>query len=405
MSIKRRILFVDDEPLVLQGLSRMLHVMNNEWEMSFVTSGEQALNEMKLEPFDIVVSDIRMPRMNGLQLLAEVRDKFPGTIRLILSGHQDQRLILQSIGVAHQYLSKPCNAEELKKIVNRAVNLRDFAANKTIKKLLSGIDTLPSLPLLYHELVQELQSEDVSIKKLSGIISKDISMAAKILQLVNSAFFGLRRQIFHVGDAVVYLGLETIQTLVLSVHAFSQFGSIKVAGLSIEKIWSHSLATGVLANKIAQTEMLGKEVINDAFTAGLLHDLGRVVLAFNLPREYGEVMAQSHQDELLLCEAERRLFETTHAEVGAYLLELWGLPDRILESIASHHRPAESLSDDFCLLSAVHIADALESENNSIGGGDVTAHIDTDYLSAIGREGSITNWRQCHQSPGIGDVS
>jgi HD-like signal output (HDOD) protein len=405
MSTKLRVLFADGEPLVLEGMSRMLHVMRGEWEMCFVTSGEQALNEMKVVPFDVVVADIRMPRMNGLQLLTEVKDKFPEAVRLILSGHQDHNLILQSIGIAHQYLSKPCNAEELKKTVNRAVHLRNLAANKIIKQLLSRISTLPSLPALYHELVQELQSEDVSIKKLGDIISKDMSMAAKILQLVNSAFFGLRRQILDVGDAVVYLGLETIHTLALSVHAFSRFGSIKVPGLSLEKIWSHSLATGVLAKKIAQTEMLGKEVINDAFTAGLLHDLGRVILAFNLPREYGEAMAHSHQDEILLCEAEQRLFETTHAEVGAYLLELWGLPDSILESIALHHHPSESPSEDFCLLSVVHIADSLESGNSSSGGEDVAANIDIDYLSAVGIEGNIAKWRQSYQNLGIGDVS
>jgi HD-like signal output (HDOD) protein len=405
VSTKLRVLFTDDEPLVLEGLGRMLRAMRDEWEMCFVTSGEQALNEMKLVPFDVVVSDIRMPRMNGLQLLTEVKDKFPDAIRLILSGHQDRNLILQSTGIAHQYLSKPCNAEELKRTVNRAVHLRSLAVKKTIKQLLSGINTLPSLPALYHELVQELQSEDVSIKKLGDIISKDMSMTAKILQLVNSAFFGLRRQILNVGDAVVYLGLETIQTLVLSVHAFSRFGSIKVAGLSLEKIWSHSLATGVLAKKIAQTEMLGKEIINEAFTAGLLHDLGRVVLAFNLPREYGEAMAHSHQDEILLCEAEQRLFETTHAELGAYLLELWGLPDSILESIAFHHYPSESPSKGFCLLSVVHIADSLESGNGANGGEDVAAHINADYLSAIGMEGNIAKWRQCYRNLGIGDVS
>ncbi len=402
MSVKRRVLFVDDEPNILEALGRMLHCMREEWDMHFVNSGEQALDEMKLQPFDVVVSDTRMPGMDGLQLLTEVRDKFPSTIRLILSGHVDQRFILQSIGVTHQYLSKPCNAEELKKVVRRALNLRNLTTNEKIKQLVSQIDKLPSLPVLYFEIVQELQSDDASIKKIGEIISRDLAMTAKILQLVNSAFFGLRRQISNPGDAAAYLGLETIQTLVLSIHAFSQFGSKRVGELSLEQVWSHSMATGILAKKIAQAESLGKDTVNDAFTAGLLHDLGRVILASNLPREYGEAMACSQQDEILLCEAEQRVFGSTHAEVGAYLLELWGLPDTILESIAFHHEPSKSALDDFCLLSAVHVADSLASEAHSDEEKGLVANIDADYLSRIGMEAIIENWRQCCQDLGIG---
>jgi HD-like signal output (HDOD) protein/CheY-like chemotaxis protein len=403
--MKPRILFADDEPNVLEGLGRMLRDMRESWDMRFVTSVEQALNEMKFEPFDVVVSDMGMPGLNGLQLLTEVRDKYPSTIRLILSGHPDEQCILQSIGVTHQYLSKPCKAEELKKILKRAVNLRNLAANEKVKQLLSQIDKLPSLPTLYFEIVRELQSDDASIKKIGKIISKDMSMTAKILQVANSAFFGLRRRILNADDAVVYLGLETIQTLVLSIHVFSQFTSMRVAGLSLEQMWSHSMATGVLAKTIAQTGMLGKEIADEAFTAGLLHDLGRLVLALNLPLEYCEAMASSQQNEILLCEAEQRIFDTTHAEVGAYLLALWGLPDTILESIAYHHRPTEFPTDDFCILSAVHIADSLVSEVHSGEEKELVTSVDIDYLTRIGVATRMETWRECCQHLRIGAES
>ena len=165
------------------------------------------------------------------------------------------------------------------------------------------------------------------------------------------------------------------------------------------------MATGIFAKRIAGIEKLGKETVDEAFTAGLLHDLGRVILAFNLPQEYGEAMACSQQDESILCEAEKRIFGSAHAEVGAYLMGLWGLPDTIVESIAFHHWPSGSSQEDFCLLSAVHVADALESECCCDSGKKMLAKFHTDYLAEIGMETKIANWREACQNLNLGATS
>jgi putative nucleotidyltransferase with HDIG domain len=392
--MKKRILFVDDEPKVLEGLGRMLRVMRDEWEMRFATGGPEALEIMAAEPFDLVVTDMRMPVMNGLEFLKEVREKHPKVIRIMLSGHADQVLIMSSAGAAHQYLSKPCDAEVLRSTVRRAIELRELLANEKIKLLVGRMSTLPSLPSLYVEVVQELQSVDASVRHVGEIIAKDPGMTAKILQLVNSAFFGIRRRVSNPTDAVAYLGLETIQSLVLSVKVFSKFESSGTPGCSIDQISSHSLATAILAKRIAEGEHASKAMADEAFTAGLLHDLGKLLLSSNLPEQYGAVVARSMSAGAGYCDVEREILGSTHAEVGAYLMGLWGLPDPIVEAIALHHRPSDCAQKAFCALSAVHAANALEYELQA--GRQQTmppALLDQAYIAAIGKTERLNDWR------------
>jgi CheY-like chemotaxis protein len=243
-SKKRRILFVDDEELLLKGLQRMLRSMRHEWEMRFVDNGQAALDLIQKETFDAVITDMQMPGMSGIQLLETVMQEYPDIVRIILSGQLDQEMILKTVRSAHQHLSKPCDADLLKATLAQAFGLRDLLADENIQKLVSRIESLPSLPSLYLEIMEELQSANTSFKKIGVIIAKDVGMTAKILQMVNSAFFGLRRQISNPQDAVSYLGFETIKSLVLSAKIFSQFDQKKLPGFSLDNLWNHSMLTG-----------------------------------------------------------------------------------------------------------------------------------------------------------------
>jgi HD-like signal output (HDOD) protein len=392
--MKKRILFVDDEPKILEGLGRMLRGMRHEWDMQFATGGPEALEIMTRELFDLVVTDMRMPGMNGLEFLTEVKAKYPDVIRMVLSGYADQLLIIRSIGVAHQYLSKPCEAESLRSTVTRALDLREVLANNTIKLLTSRLSTLPSLPSLYSEIVRELQSPDASIRRVGEIIARDPGMTAKILQLVNSAFFGIRRVVSNPAEAATYLGLETIQSLVLSLHAFAAFETHQIPGFSVAQIWSHSLAAGLLAKRIMEGENAGRVQAAEAFTAGLLHDLGKLVLASNLPDEYGKALAKTALEVVTAEEAEREVIGSTHEEVGAYLLGLWGLPDPIIEAVALHHHPSDCAAKIFGTLAAVHAADALDREHRSgrEHAGQLS-RLDLGYFDAIGKADRLSDWR------------
>ncbi|MDQ3818404.1 MAG: response regulator [Acidobacteriota bacterium] len=391
----RTILFVDDEPRVLEGLERMLHSMRHEWEMAFAEGGASALETLKAKPFDVVVTDMRMPGMDGPQFLREVRERHPQIVRIVLSGHSDKGMIMKSVDSAHQYLSKPCTAESLKETVMRACALRDLLENSSLQQLVTKMDSLPSLPSLYCELVEELSSEEASIKKIGKIISRDLGMTAKILQMVNSAFFGLRRTVSNPAEACLLLGMDTIMSLVLTIHVFSQFKAKGLEGFSPDALWSHCIAVGRFAKHIAQMEQQDKQTIEDSFTAGLLHDSGRVILAATLPDWYQESINLALSEELSIIDAEREVFGTTHAEVGAYLLGLWGLPYSIVESVAFHHKPSQSPEEAFTPLMAVHIADYIEAESCSQRRKhEVSPPLDRDYLSRLKLAGRLPAWME-----------
>ena len=392
--IKRRILFVDDEPMVLKGLQRTLRKMRGEWDMTFVTSGRSALNVLDKKPIDVIVSDLRMPEMDGGRLLAEVKKQHPHVVRIILSGQLNQEMTLKSVRLAHQSLSKPCDARVLQHTMARLFALRDFLSDESIKSIISQIESLPSMPAIYTEIVAEMQAEDPEIKKVGEIISKDISMTAKILQMVNSAFFGLFRKINSPEQAVMMLGLETIKALVLSVKIFSEFNRKNFSWFNIDDLFNHSLAVSVYAKTIIKNENQDQDLINNSMMAGLLHDLGKLILATNFEEAYRQALEDAQSSDRDLLDIEYEAFGTSHAEIGAYLMGLWRLETPIIEAIAFHHLPARSMSKKMGLLTAVHVANALEHEIRRPSGEVSEMQCDTEYLDNLKITSRLPLWRQ-----------
>ena len=221
--MQRRILFVDDEQNLLMGLKRTLRPMRKLWEMEFVSSGDEALGLMSLREFDAVVTDMRMPGMSGADLLDTIQKQWPGAVRIVLSGQADRETVMQAIAPAHQFLSKPCDPEQLRSVLENTLALSDLLQNTSLKCFISNIKSIPSLPLLYQQVTSELRSEDPSTSRIGEIIAQDMAMTAKLLQIVNSAAYGIRAQISEPKQAAVYLGLDTIRALVLSLSIFSAF--------------------------------------------------------------------------------------------------------------------------------------------------------------------------------------
>ncbi|MBC8001785.1 MAG: HDOD domain-containing protein [Opitutaceae bacterium] len=395
--MKKRILFVDDETLVLQGLQRMLRTMREEWDMEFLDSGSRALERMAEIPFDVVVSDMRMPGMNGAEFLSRVMQRYPKTVRLILSGHADKDLILQCVGSTHQFLSKPCDPEAIKATVRRASAGNGSLRNETVKKLVSQMDRLPSIPSLYVEIVDALRDPETDLESVGAIISKDIAMTAQILKLVNSAFFGLRRQVSSPAEAANYLGLDTIRSLVLSINAFSQYEAVKIPGFSIAALWSHSLETAAAAKAIALAEDADRRLADEAFVAGLLHDTGKLVLAANFTDQFSQVITLMQRESLSQVQAEEQVFGASHADIGGHLLGLWGLPVPVVEAIDLHHRPGDSPPAGLTPLILVHAADALVHESH--GNAAVGNQLDMACLTAAGLSDHLPAWRTSLQTP------
>ncbi len=390
---KSRVLFVDDEPQVLKLLQIMLKPMSSEWDMVFVDSGEQALKVFAQCPFDVVVSDMRMPGINGAQLLNEVMRRHPETIRLILSGYADEDLVMKCVGATHQYMSKPCELNVLKNTLRRIQKMRDTVSSVAIKRAIARMACLPSIPAVYFQILEALQSPSASSHLIGEIVSQDPGLVSKLLQLVNSAFFGFNSRVDNAEEAVRLLGVGRIRSLALSLHIFAAFDEIKFKYFSINDLWYHSLQTAFIARDIVTWEGGNESMAEQAFTAGVLHDAGQLLLAANLPTEYQAVLEEVKGGERNLADAELKVFKTTHAEVGAYLFELWGLPMPLVEAVAFHLKPRIPEDPNFSPLTAVHVANALAHEKADAKKKATFSQIDVEYLAGIGLKDRLDGWR------------
>lgn len=400
VSKEGRILFVDDEANILSGLRRMLRGMRHTWRMDFANNGMEALDMMHTSEYDVVVSDMRMPIMNGAELLGQIKELYPMTVRIILSGYSDRELALQAVGTAHQFLAKPCDAEELTSTICRALELRRVLRNGALQQVLSKIDSLPCLPRLYDELTAELQTEHPSIQKVSAIIEEDPGMSAKVLQMVNSAFFGLPQKITNVFTATSHLGIEVLQSLVLMIGVFTQFKEIRIGSLSNDSIWEHSISVGRMSQSLSKQLGFPADLQKECFTAGLLHDIGRLVLAAKLPTAYQEVFDHATEHQISLTDAEIEVFGASHAQVGAYLLGLWKLPDATIEAVGYYHQPSVAVRAEKSPLLTVHLANAFFHSIRDLKRPELrslyTTSIDMDYCLESGlSEADISVLRGC----------
>jgi HD-like signal output (HDOD) protein len=388
--MKKRILFVDDDANLLMGLKRSLHSMHEVWEMHFAESGRDALNLLD-RSFDVIVSDMRMPGMTGLELLNIVQERHPQTVRILLSGESDRQSILDSAIRSHQYLSKPFEARQLKTLLSQTMALGDLLENTSLKSFISQLSSIPSLPSLYHDVMNALRAGDPSPSRIGEIIAHDMGMSAKILQVANSVTYGARTEITQPQQAVLRLGLETVQSLVLSLSIFSSLSARLQEEFSIESLWQHSNATGTFCRAIALSEGVPVGSSGGYVSAGLLHDIGKLVIALSdadLPRR---ISTAALADGKPAWQVEKEMLGCTHAEVGAYLLGIWGLPFPIVEAVAWHHRPSDSLASEMSPLAAVHVANILAAESN--GQSDLcNESIDTVFLERIGRHHRLDAW-------------
>jgi HD-like signal output (HDOD) protein len=388
----KKILFVDDEPKILEGLERLLRSQRDQWSMVFAPSGEAALQELEKSPFDVIVTDMAMPGMDGAALLREVVQRFPATARIILSGHTDREGVLRAVPVTHQFLSKPCNPETLKEVVERACNVQSLLQDRRLREALGGLKDLPCQPRVYKELLQALADPHTSMEQVTAIMEQDVALCARILQLVNSSFFGLARHISDIHAAVRYLGIPMLKNLSLSMEVFSKLEvGFKIPGFSMEELQSHAAFTAEIARRISKED----GSFDDAFVAGMLHDVGKLILATLLPGHliHALELAREKKCPLHVAESERNGF--THAQMGAYFLGLWGLPYPILEAVAFHHSPWSIPRRTLGLAAIVYIADQLAQETETVerATGRPPETIDPAFLESLGVLGRLPAWR------------
>jgi putative nucleotidyltransferase with HDIG domain len=346
----RRILFVDDDPQLLSGLSKALRKYRDRWAMVFAGSGEAALAEVRSAGFDVVVSDMRMPVMDGAALLGHIRDEDPSTIRMILSGFSDRTAIVRALPVAHQFFNKPCDLAELAAAIDRACALRALFASEPMRAVTSRLGELPPAPVIYHELAAQLASAEVSVGEITSVIEGDAELRARVLQLASAPLFGGDRPMRSIGEAADHVGIEMVVGLALASYAFAIAGDQPPADLAIAELQRHSLQVARAARRLSTSP----EVAADAFIAGLVHDIGKIVIATAFPEAHAEIVRRNTGPGEPPSAIERDVLGTSHAEIGAYLLGRWGLPLPVLDAIAHHNDDATTTTPVLAVLRAAH---------------------------------------------------
>jgi HD-like signal output (HDOD) protein/CheY-like chemotaxis protein len=384
-----RILFVDDEPMVLEALRNSLRGKRKQWEMVFSDSGAGALLELERAPFDVIVSDMRMPKMNGAVFLGHASKSCPKATRIVLSGHAEESTLARAALTAHCYLTKPCSNEVLCSAISSAIELQALLASDRVCACIGGIESLPTVPSVYRALTAALQSERCSPDLVARIVGEDVGISAKLLHLVNSSFFGLPRKTTSLLQTVQYLGLATIRSLVLAHSLFGQLGQVSPA--LAEEGQEHALRCA----RIARQVLKGRPDADLAFIAGLLHDVGSLVLASRMPDEYAAIAAHARAAGLPLHVVERERLGVDHAGVGAYLLGLWGLPPEVLNVVAFHHTPwLASMPLDAA--SAVRLAEviSLEGSEGAVLGHPPAEPIPVGWIESMNLASAVAEARQ-----------
>jgi HD-like signal output (HDOD) protein len=329
-----RLLFVDDEPRVLQGLRQSLRGKRKVWDMVFAEGPTSALAELEQGRFDAIISDMRMPVMDGAELLNRARLLQPDALRIVLSGQMDESTAARAAKSAHRFLAKPCDSEVLAATLSRALDLRAKLNSSAMRECLGGMASLPSLPKSCALLNRALEDDNVSIEQVTRVIEGDVGMASKTLQLVNSAFFGLSRSLTGVGPAVNYLGLNAMRSLVLAEALFHE-----LAGSDVQLLEA-AQARSLLAAKYARRFTLDRRQSDIAGTAALLHNAGCLAL-ISLGADQPKPICQHASKDSSSVGAEPEGLGVTCAELGAYLLGLWGLPHEVIEAVGTQAEPLE----------------------------------------------------------------
>ena len=387
----KKILFVDDEPHVLDALRRMLRYTREEWDTEFILNPRDALERLAAGPCDVVVSDMRMPSMDGAQFLEQVRKQSPATVRVVLSGHCDQEAVLRTVKVAHQFLTKPCDSEDIKATVTRACRLGDRLRDPWHRELVSRVDSVPSSLSVHIRLAVELNSAAPSLERVGAIVAGDVGATAKLLQLVSSSFFGAPRASSDPAQWAGWLGIDTVRALVLKEGAVHALRADAPASSSLEALNGHSLKVARSAQALMESETDGMAQVEQAYLAGLLHDVGLFLLVQHLPQRVLHVWAAARSARVSAWDIEQADFGVTHAEIGGYLLALWGAHDAIVETTALHHTPALSAETRFGLLTAVHVANAV-ADAADLGIPVAPPLVDLEYLERIGCAGQLPAW-------------
>ena len=394
-----RLLFVDDDPSIVQMLETVVEALEPTWQTQSADSGSRALRLMEENRFDVIISDMGMPGMTGAQLLNEVMRRYPETSRILLSGYSEHDHLFSSFGITHQFLPKPFAIPAFQAALHRIRGLREMLRSEQLQKLLPRNRSLPALPAVYFKILETQQDPACSVERIAEVLSDDSELSAKILEKINGGSFTNGREVSTAAEAVRLLGADTIGSLAIGVHLFSAFNGPGLDGSWVDDLWRHSLTVAQVARKVALLETGSGDLAEQAFTAGLLHETGRLLFARTSSAPYAQLIARASQENKSLLQIEHEVLGATHAEVGGCLLHLWGLSTPISEAVAFQYEPSRATDRALSPLTVLHAANILEEAARSQIPGEVMLRLDSRYFAELGISDRLSVWQKAASEP------
>lgn len=387
--MKKRLLFVDDEELIRELYSTLSGVLGAGHEVRTAATGQEALALLRDQPFDIVVSDLAMPHMDGVEFLSHVVRQYPESARIVVSGFADRLKVAECSTVSHRVFNKPFNFKALAELLKRICQYNYLLNDERLRRMVCGKKALPTPPDTYLRLTEALNNPYVEVDEIGRIVERDAGMTTKLIQIVNSAQFGLGHQIVSANEAVQFLGVEVVRSLIVGAQVFSFFEGSDFLKQVFGDLWNHSLRTAIAARKLALAEKLPGKACDESFLAGLLHDIGKLILAANSEPEYRLVLdLVQKKGHISLTAAEAGIYGSDHPRVGAYLMALWGMPDSVISAVEQHHSLERANVTEFNALLAVHVAQNLDPAAGR------EKFLDQECLDRLGLCARIPVWRE-----------
>jgi putative nucleotidyltransferase with HDIG domain len=361
----RRVLFVDEDEATREIYQQLQSYWGIEQEVHTAGTAIEAINLMGQLRFAVVVSELSLPDMPGLEFLSKIMESHPEAARIVISANNDSLKAAEALNVAHRFFSKPFSFEVLGSLLENLGQYHYLLHDERIQCMIFKTGALPVLPGTWVQLTGLLDSADTDISDIAKIVEQDPGLTTRLLHTVNSAYFGIARRVVSCSEAIQIVGLELIRGLMMGMKIFDFYKNSPFVRTVFGRIWDHSLRTATGARRLCELETQSIETCNVAFTAGLLHDIGKLILAANAE--------------------EKEKFGTTHAQIGAYLFTLWGFPDQVVRAVENHHN-LEGI-EKFSPALAIHAAQCLQR------GGEYEKQLNLGILAQLGLAERVDLWR------------
>jgi HD-like signal output (HDOD) protein len=377
----RTALFVGPPNAVALSVTIALANVPGTWTVHAAPDPGVAGRILAAEAVDVAIVGIA-PHRGGLAFLEWLRRHHPSVVRLAAFEPRDVDDLLVGSNVAHQYVTTSMKSVEIAEVIGRTVALRSRLGKQSLVRLAGSMSRIPTVPRLYAELRALISDDDFSLTRAAAIIGQDPGLTVKVLQVVNSAYYGLSHHISDLPHAVSLMGPQPVASLVLGLTLSDQFSAMGAARRRLDVEWRRSILLSELARRVATMEGADPSTVEACQLGGLLHNVGRLLLAANMPERFGAITWP--RDLASVLDVERSAFGAAHPELGALLLGAWGLEDRLVEAVAFYAEPLLALGNGFAPLTAVHVAEALTSDGRT--------PLNVAYLESIGLAAHAERW-------------